>query len=991
MRGRFRGAGPGGGLTDAPGGDIIENVHDRATATSSSFAADAILPLVQRPSRYIDGELNLASGGFREGAVNVLLVFPDVYEIGMSHQGIRYLYHRLAGMEGVGVELAFAPWPDAERLMRATGEPLRSLQTGTPAARFDVIGFSVTYELHYTNLLLMLDLSGLGLEASRRRDDDPLVIAGGPCCTNPLPFLGAVDAIFLGDGEDSLPDAVLALQRLGAGGVEGGGAAPGVPPDARRSPRPARPPRAARREALARIDGVYVEGITNAADGAGAVRARTHRFSEGELPRRPIVASSETVHQRLPIEIMRGCARGCRFCHAGMFYRPCRERSVDEIVGAALEGLDATGWDEVSLLSLSTSDYSRLDELLARLVPELERRHVSLALPSLRPETITETIVSASSTVTKSGFTLAPEAGTERLRRVIRKDFTDAEILEGVAKILAGGWQTLKLYFMIGLPTETDEDLEGIAGLVGRVMRLPRRGGRFNLSVSISPFVPKPHTPFQWEAQCSIEEFRRKEELLSRLIRRGRVELGLREPSLSILEGILARGDRRLWPVLLRAYELGCRFDGWTEWLRFELWERALAENGLSIAELIAARPLEGPLPWDGFELHGTKAMLRAERERAYEGESAAETAGEAPSEGEPDEGASRAAAPRTEAAVENAAPPRAEVALCSGATPAHATAAESGAAPADSTAAPSADRPVFRYRLLYEKIGRARFLSHIETMNVIQRALRRSGLPLHFTEGFHPHPRISAGPSLAVGMEGLREFLDVELTADARPSPELLNGFLPAGIRMKACAGPFTRKEGKLPGEARFRYLLAFDALRALLRSAAACSGVLSERERMWYLIGKELDASCAAELYECGEPVDPALRFEAEWTGLFERGAAFTDEKGRERSTAGCSARLVKAAEAAATMLPSGGGERAEGCPSGEAAGEELPTAGTAVLLALPGLEGAPRAQDLLTVFLPKSLAPIVRIRRLEMLYICEEGLIDPMALIEARRLAR
>ena len=353
--------------------------------------------------------------------------------------------------------------------------------------------------------------------------------------------------MFLGDGEDSLAEAVAALARLKA----------------------ARAGRAAKREALARIEGVYVDGISS------SVAARAHRFA----PRRSAAAADRALlrgrpraardrdHARLRARAAVSATRGCS---TGPAASGASTRSWRPVV----EGLDATGWDEVSLLSLSTSDYSRLDELLARLVPELERRKVSLALPSLRPETITSAIVSASSTVTKSGFTLAPEAGTERLRRVIRKDFSDEEIVEGVAKILAGGWQTLKLYFMIGLPTETDEDLDGIAGLIERILALPRQAGRFSLGVSISPFVPKPHTPFQWERQCSIEEFRAKEEYLARRIRSRFVNLSLREPSISVLEGILARGDRRLWPVLRRAYELGCRFDGWRDELRIDLWEQ---------------------------------------------------------------------------------------------------------------------------------------------------------------------------------------------------------------------------------------------------------------------------------------------------------------------------------------------------------------------------------------------------------------------------------
>ena len=900
---------------------IAPGDHD-SPDTSDSFAASAILPLIQRPSRYANGELNLSNDGYRDGRFNVLLVFPDVYEIGMSHQGIRFLYHRLAELPGVGVELAFAPWTDAARLMRVSGEPLRSLATGTPAARFDVIGFSVTYELHYTNILMALDLAGLSLEAGSRREDDPIVIAGGPCCTNPLPFIAAIDAVFLGDGEDSLPEAIRALAEL----------------------KEARATRASRREALARIEGVYVEGASS------SVAARTHRFAPGDHPRRPIVPSSEVVHQRLAIEVMRGCARGCRFCHAGAFYLPCRERSVDEVMSAVLEGLDWTGWDEVSLLSLSTSDYSRLDELLTRLVPELERRTVSLALPSLRPETITSGIVAASATATKSGFTLAPEAGTERLRRVIRKDFSDEEIVHGIAKILGSGWQTIKLYFMIGLPTETVEDLDGIAGLIERVLALPRPRGRFNLNVSISPFVPKPHTPFQWERQCSIEEFRAKEARLAGRIRSRFVHLSLREPSVSVLEGILARGDRRMWPALRRAYDLGCRFDGWREEQRFDLWRQALDESGFEIDRLIAARPLDEPLPWDAFELHGTRGLLRRERERAYEGSSA--------SNGPPAVGSARA--------------PRAD------------RPATIGEGSSRETPGREAPPVVFRYRFLFEKRGRARFLSHIEMMNVIQRALRRSKLPLHFTEGFHPHPRISAGPSLAVGMEGLGEFFDVEFvgeaaptgragsTGEATPTPELLNRFLPAGLRIKACTGPFERKAGKLPPEARFTYLLRFDALRELMKSSCAPSEKLSETGRMWYLLGNELGLPGNIVLFECGSPVDPAQWFEAEWRRMFERGASIRNEKGAERSCAGCSVR--SAADRSADDSPF-------------AAGADTSVSRGSLELVIPGAEGAPRPQDLLQVFLPKNIASLVSIQRVEIRYKCEEGFKDPVEVIEVK----
>ncbi|MCX5752213.1 MAG: TIGR03936 family radical SAM-associated protein, partial [Candidatus Krumholzibacteria bacterium] len=739
-------------------------------------------------------------------------------------------------------------------------------------------------------------------------------------------FIDAIDAVFLGDGEDSLAEAVAALVRL----------------------KGARAGRTARREALAGIEGVYVDGISS------SVTARAHRFASGDLPRRPIVPSSEVVHERLAIEIMRGCSRGCRFCHAGMFYRPCRERSVEEIMEAVVEGLDATGWDEVSLLSLSSSDYSRLDELLARLVPELERRHVSLALPSLRPETITVAIVSASSTVTKSGFTLAPEAGTERLRRVIKKDFSEEDIVRGVSRILAGGWQTLKLYFMIGLPTETDEDLDGIAVLIERILALPRRQGRFSLGVSISPFVPKPHTPFQWERQCSTSEFRAKEAHLARCIKSRFVNLSLREPTISVLEGILARGDRRLWPVLRRAYELGCRFDGWRDELRIELWDRALAECGLDPAALIAARPLDEPLPWDAFELHASKKLLLAERDRAY----GPDALGSDPVAEPPMGPRARASGP---SAASGADIPAEE------SIGGFATGLRAGmSAPSGPGAMASGPHPVFRYRVMFEKRGRARFLSHLEMLNVIQRALRRSGLQLSFSEGFHPHPKISAGPSLAVGMEGFGEFFDVELLERVEPTPELLNRFLPPGLSITACAGPFSRQEGKLPQEVRFTYALHFEALRALLKSWSPSSEMLSPAERMWYLLAKELGTVGNLDIFECGAPADPAPWFEAEWRRMFERGASVKNEKGKERSCAGCAVRLIEAAA-----------HDSNGAPDG-----------ASLDLVLPGAEGAPRPQDLLQAFMPKNIASLVRIQRLEIRYKCGEDIKGPVEAIGAKR---
>lgn len=833
-----------------------------------------ILPCAERPSRYIDREYNLSSQGFRRDAFNVLLVFPDAYEIGMSYQGIRFLYHRLARIGGIGVEFACTPWPDMEGLLRGSSEPLRSLQTGTPVRDFDLVGVSLTYELNYTNLLTVLDCAGIPLESVRRGEDDPLVVAGGPCCSNPLPFLAAVDAVFLGDGEESLPEAVAALSTC-----KGSGA-----------------PRGRLRETLAGIAGVYVDGISNAAT------ARTYRLSGDDLARRPIVPSAEIVHDRLSVEIQRGCTRGCRYCHAGMINRPRRERTVDEIVEAVRAGLDASGWEEVSLLSLSTSDYSRLDELLVRLTPELEARRVSLALPSLRPETITDQIVTASSIVRRSGFTIAPEAGTERLRRVINRGMSNDDILDGCVRILDGGWQRLKLYFMIGLPTETQEDLAGIADLVGAILALPRSAGRFTLGVAVSPFVPKPDTPFQWERQCSIEELRAKESYLARRIPGRRVHLNLRNPAASVLEGVMARGDRRLWPVLLSAYRLGCRFDGWRDMFRFDLWGRAFDENGVSPSDFTGGFDVEAPLPWERFDMGISRRHLLGERERAYGGRLTTDCR-----EGE-----------------------------CIGCGACDGGSAGSGARtapPASGTnAAAAADRPgrdgdaaVYRYRFTYERSGRACFLSHLEVMRVIQRALRMTGWPLRFSEGFHPHPRLSMGPSLAVGTEGAGEFFDIELCSPAGCTPGAINRCLPPGIVVHDHAGPFNRRMGKLPQDVRFTYRFHFGAV-------AGADG-LDER----FL-------------------PDPALRVAKLWLEMIRGDEAVIDRKGKSRRCGTCSVRLRE-----------------------DDGSLEIAIAGDA--------SGVSTPRDLLRAVFPERLIPLVATKRLEILYKTEDSYKSPLDLVRRR----
>jgi radical SAM superfamily enzyme YgiQ (UPF0313 family) len=871
-----------------------------------SLYYDGILPLVEKPSRYIDRELNLASRGYSEEKYNVLLVFPDVYEIGMSHQGLRCLYGALSAIDDVGVEYAFAPWPDMEGRIRDAGEPLRSWQTGTPAGRFDLIGITISYELHYTNALTVIDLAGVPVSASDRGDGDPLVVAGGPCASNPFPVIGAFDAFFLGDGEESLVEAVRSLAGLrGVSSI-----------------------RKNRIEALASIDGVYVDGITE------SVTARTFLLEADDPPPVPIVPSAQVVHDRLAVEVMRGCTRGCRFCHAGMTYRPRRERKVGDIVSAVADGLDSTGWEEVSLLSLSTSDYSRLGELLERLAPELERRHVSLAMPSLRPETVTDRIIEATAAVRKSGFTIAPEAGTERLRSVINKDMSDDDILDGCQRILEAGWQNLKLYFMIGLPTEAEEDLEGIVSLIERIMGMRRARGRFRLGVTISPFVPKPHTPFQWERQSSIAEVTEKEKYLSSRIRHRKVDLSLRDPRVSALEGILARGGREVWPIVHDAWKSGCRFDSWRDRLKFDLWEKAIAENGAEVERLLAGFDTAAILPWDAFHLKVSKSFLLRELDKAREGETT----------------------------------PDCRVDSCSGCGACiDDSMREAGSAPPDADTLPSAsggyDRKAgenqeqIRYRFIYRKWGRARFLSHREVTNIITRALRRSGLPLKFTLGFHPHARISLGPALAVGMEGEMEFFDVELTRDDQVAFRVFDRLIPDGLDVVASAGPFNRSEGRLPEWTVFCYEIdlapVFCASRPTTGGGISPQEGLSDGDDLWYrLIENRNRGSRPVRDDECGLDEAAGLLIDL-WTEIFSSASEVIDRRGRKRSTRGCTA------------------GRAD-------------EAGRVVLKIESGPEMSPGPIDLLLAVMPEDLARLALIRRTEIFYRRGEDLLEPLDLI-------
>jgi len=732
------------------------NISKQDTMTTKLI--QDILSLVEKPSQYLGTETNIQKKNLNQIQLHMCLAFPDLYEIGTSHFGMQILYHILNNHSMIAAERVFAPATDMEYHLRKTKTPLFSLESKTRLRNMDIIGFSLLYELNYTNILTMFDLSGIPFFASERDNTFPLIIAGGPCMSNPEPVADFFDAIVIGDGETiiiRLAEAWIAWNQSGSKD---------------------------KNEILkiwSDLEGVYVpqffkpgfdnDGFQTLVPVFPGKKCSVKRIIEKDLetmpfPDKPVVPYGRPIHDRLRLEIARGCTRGCRFCQAGMIYRPVRERSVEKLLSIAEKSIPQTGYEDISLLSLSTGDYGCLSFLMQELMARYAKEHIAISLPSVRAGTLSPELLNFIKEVRKTGFTIAPEAGTQRLRNVINKNVSDAEIIETVSQAFMMGWQIIKLYFMTGLPTETKEDLQGIVDLVQILRKGKVKGQRFRkINVSVTTFIPKPHVPFQWAGQISLAQSKENIQRLKQDLKMPGVDFKWQIPEVSMLEGLFARGDRRLSRLIVTAYQKGCRFDGWTEQFQYFKWLEAIEENGIDLDFFTTRQRGEREtLPWDHIESGVTKEYLIHEWKNSMNGQITEDCR----------------SGICNDCGVCDFQTIKPRITVCSKVEPASVIERKTIGGYQD-----------IMYRIIYTKRHQAKYFGHLEMVTSILRAIRRAGIPVLYSEGFHPKPRVSFDDPLPIGIESDSELFTIRVTDYIKPGDMFkLNQYLPDGIRVVDC-----------------------------------------------------------------------------------------------------------------------------------------------------------------------------------------------------------
>jgi radical SAM family uncharacterized protein/radical SAM-linked protein len=744
-----------------------------------NFEQRETLPFVNKPGRYLGHEYNAIVKEWEQTALHCALIFPDLYEIGMSHQGLQILYHILNSQENILAERCYCPAIDMEELLRSRDLPLCSLENNRPLIDFDLIGITLPYELCYTNILTILDLAGIPLRAIDRAEDMPIVLGGGSCSLNPEPVADFFDAILLGDGEEAILE-IAECVRLA---------------------REEKLPRVAILEELAAIPGVYIPSHFHPyynEDGSiteikalkpnlpQVTRRVLSDLSKLDHLLQPLVPNSKIVHDRLGVEVARGCTRGCRFCQAGIIYRPVRERTPEQIFDLANKGIKKSGFNELALLSLSTGDYSCLGTVLPQLMDQFSEKAISVSMPSMRVGTLTGELMDQIKRVRKTGFTLAPEAGSERLRRVVNKGITEQDLLTTSKDAFGLGWKVMKLYFMIGLPTETTEDIEAIADLAKKTKQVGSQSagrGRQQINVSVGTFVPKPHTPFQWDAQISMAESREKISLLKKILPRKGINLKWHDPEQSLLEGVFSRGDRRLSDLLETVWKKGARLDSWSDYFDLSRWQDAASECSLVLSDFLRPRGLDEILPWQHLSSGVDESFLKEELIKAH----------------------AEAYTPdcRYHACQ--------KCGLCDFKTikpvviDRKQNRDEETADKKQIRQTPISTTPLqgeeqhFRYTVTYSRMGDICYLGHLEILQIVFRILRRAKIRTNFSKGFNPSPKVSFGPAMPVGTQSLAEYFIMDLPApldNLEEAKTRMNKQMPPGLTVQE----ITLSNGNVP-----------------------------------------------------------------------------------------------------------------------------------------------------------------------------------------------